>query len=230
MSGPQVWRPQRPVPPARRISGWTWLWVLLPALSVGVLGWVPILHAALRLRKPSLWLAFTAYSVLTVFAFVAASVTSAGIRAAEPILMVLAVVCLIHAGLLRDRIFGAPGLHPGTAAIESQPAYAAAAAARQRREQARLLATRDPVMARDLRIGRPDLPRHLDDGGLVDVNHMPPEAIAHYLGVKIDAAAQIAQVRDRIGAYAYPEELTALVGIPPETVDWVRDRLIFLRF
>jgi hypothetical protein len=30
-----------------------------------------------------------------------------------------------------------------------------------------------PVLARELRIGRPDVPRQFDDGGLVDLNHAP---------------------------------------------------------
>ncbi|WP_460309016.1 hypothetical protein [Actinocorallia aurea] len=46
---------------------------------------------------------------------------------------------------------------------------------RQAREQAR-----DLVLARDLCIGRPDLPRYYDDGGLIDVNHVPALPHRHH--------------------------------------------------
>ena len=34
------------------------------------------------------------------------------------------------------------------------------------------------MLARELRIGRPDLPRQYDDGGLVDVNNVPVGVLA----------------------------------------------------
>ena len=46
-------------------------------------------------------------------------------------------------------------------------------------------------MARDLRIGRPDLPRHYDDDGLVDVNSAPAETIAKWSGLSQAQAADI---------------------------------------
>jgi len=54
------------------------------------------------------------------------------------------------------------------------PALAAAIACRQRRQQARQLLANDPGLARELRIGRPDLPRDYDDGGLVAVVVVDP--------------------------------------------------------
>lgn len=216
-------------PPRPGVVVWSWIWAFLPALSLGLLGWVPILHAAVRLRERPLWLILAGYCVLTVGAFAGANAIP---DVAGGTFVLLAVICTIHACLLRPRVFD-PARRPlrlSPSAIEAEPAYAAAAPARQRREQARALAARDMAMARDLLIGRPDLPRHFDDGGLVDVNHMPAPAIAHHLGLDINAAAQMVQVRDQIGGYSYPEELTTLGGLPPETADWIRDRVIFLRF
>jgi hypothetical protein len=54
---------------------------------------------------------------------------------------------------------------------------AAAVAAAQRRQHARVLAKGDPVLARDLCIGRPNMPREFDGGGLVDVNHAAAPAL-----------------------------------------------------
>jgi hypothetical protein len=39
-------------------------------------------------------------------------------------------------------------------------------------------------MAWELRIGRPDLPRVYDDGGLIDVNHVPPQVLATLPGCR----------------------------------------------
>jgi hypothetical protein len=48
-----------------------------------------------------------------------------------------------------------------------------------RRRQARELAKRNPVLARDLNIGRPDVPHDYNDGGLVDVNQVPATCWPH---------------------------------------------------
>ncbi|GAA5169770.1 hypothetical protein [Amycolatopsis dongchuanensis] len=58
------------------------------------------------------------------------------------------------------------------------PAVARVLAARARRQQARDLAARDPLLAKELGIGRPDLERGYDDGGLVDLNSAPAEVLA----------------------------------------------------
>ena len=39
------------------------------------------------------------------------------------------------------------------------------------------------MLAQELKIGRPDLPRDYDDGGLVDVNHVPAAILAARLGL-----------------------------------------------
>ena len=48
---------------------------------------------------------------------------------------------------------------------------------------ARRLQQDNPVLAQELKIGRPDLPRGYDDGGLVDVNHVPAAILASHLGL-----------------------------------------------
>ncbi len=51
------------------------------------------------------------------------------------------------------------------------------------RQQARELADSNPALARELGIGRPDIPHEYDDGGLVDVNHVPGGVLASSLGL-----------------------------------------------
>ena len=108
------------------------------------------------------------------------------------------------------------------------PAIVAALQARQLREEAKAIAARDANLARERRIGRPDLPRQFDDGGLGDVNHAPVSAMVHLLGLSEADATQVIEARDRIGGLSSPEELIAYTDLSPTLVDSVRERLVFL--
>ncbi|GAA0958720.1 ComEA family DNA-binding protein [Actinocorallia libanotica] len=98
---------------------------------------------------------------------------------------------------------------------------------RQLRQQAREHA-RDVVLARDLRIGRPDLPRHYDDGGLIDVNHAPAQVIASITGVTPEMAEHIVKVRAQVVGFSSAEELSAVASLPPHLTPEIREYGIFL--
>ena len=104
----------------------------------------------------------------------------------------------------------------------------AALTARQRREEARAIASRDAALARELRIGRPDLPRQFDDGGLVDVNHVPVRVLVDRLALSSAQASQVVEDPERLGGFAGPEELIAFTDLPREAVDDLRPHLVFL--
>ena len=132
----------------------------------------------------------------------------------------LVVAATANAFALRGRVFAPPDA--------ADPAVAAALAARERREQARAITTSDPGLARELRIGRPDLPRAFDDGGLVDVNHVPAPALVDRLGLSQEEAGRVVEARDRLGRFGSPAELEVYAELPDATVEAVRDRLLFL--
>ena len=93
----------------------------------------------------------------------------------------LAIIATVHSVVLRQRVWdGTPAVRPTPAPAPpaADPAVAAVLAARARRDEARRIVSRDPAMARELGIGRPDLRRAYDDGGLVDLNNAPAQAIA----------------------------------------------------
>ena len=123
-----------------------------------------------------------------------------------------------HAFLLRRRVFAPPPM---------QPAMAAALAGKQRRAEARAIVSSDAALARELRIGRPDLPRQFDDGGLVDVNHVPARVLVDQLGLSPAQAGQVVEARDRLGGFAGPEELTAYTELSPDAIDGLREHLVF---
>jgi DNA uptake protein ComE-like DNA-binding protein len=79
-----------------------------------------------------------------------------------------------------------------------------------------------------LRIGRPDLPRQFNDGGLVDVNHVPDQILVERLGLSPAEAARVVEARERLGGFSSAAELCAFAEVPDATLDPVQDRLLFL--
>jgi SARP family transcriptional regulator, regulator of embCAB operon len=97
----------------------------------------------------------------------------------------------------------------------------------ERRKQARHLVATNPALARDLKIGRPDLVRDYDDGGLVDVNHVPVGVLSSGLGLTPIEARDVLAVRDKLGRFGSPGELCAYTRLSPGRVDELRDLMIF---
>lgn len=95
------------------------------------------------------------------------------------------------------------------------------------RHQAREFAEHNLVLARDLRIGRPDLPHDYDDGGLVDVNQVPGDVLVSCLGLTGAESAAVVAARDQLGRFSSPEELTAYAELPPDRVEALRDWMMF---
>lgn len=118
---------------------------------------------------------------------------------------------------------------PGVAgsASASELALITARARMHRRQQARQLAQDNPVLARELAIGRPDMPHDYDDGGLVDVNHVPGDVLASFLGLTPAESAAVAATRDQLGRFSSPEELSAYAQLAPDRVETVRDWMLF---
>lgn len=92
-----------------------------------------------------------------------------------PVVLALMVVGTAHAFLLRGRAFAPPS--------PAQPALAGTRAANEQREDARATAIGEAAPARELPVGRPELPRQVDGGGLVDVNHVPAQVLVDQLGL-----------------------------------------------
>ncbi len=221
------------------------VWALVPLLTIGLGTMVALGWAAYRLR--SRWLAVCAViaSVVTVIVlWLSNSTTSSTVNDLDATLI---VVVLIAGGLgitfaVRHRLLRPePTLLDGWSGHHSRflvkapprsngidPAISQSLAGRHRREQARKIVEQDPALARDLRIGRPDLPRQFDDGGLVDVNHVPLAVIAHLPGMTRQVAVQIVEARDRTNGFAFVEELTACTDLSPELAEELAERLIFL--
>jgi DNA uptake protein ComE-like DNA-binding protein len=115
------------------------------------------------------------------------------------------------------------------AAVDNRKAVAAARDRIRRRIEAVRLIRANPSLARELRIGRPDLPREYDDGGLVDVNHVPDHVLASHLGLRPDEVTSLLAARDKLGTFSSADELAAYAALSPARVDELRDLMIFNR-
>jgi hypothetical protein len=83
------------------------------------------------------------------------------------------------------------------------------------------------ALARDLMIGRPDLPRVYDDGGLVDVNHVPGFVLGSGLGLTEDEVRDVLTARRNLGRLSSADELCAYTQLSPGRVDELRELMIF---
>lgn len=214
-------------------------WASMPVWSFGMLSAVPFFRRAIATRRPADWAVTLAYLVATIAEIVLLAVsgdpakTSGSAGGLDEI-----------AGGLTMLLMGAGGIHawvayraprkPDAVSLTSardlnRLAIAAATEAEKRRAEGRRIAETNPVLARDLRIGRPDLPRAFDDGGLIDVNHAPTAFLTQTLGWTTSEAESVAEARERAGGFQSAAELTAYTEIDPRRVDDVADLLVFCR-
>ncbi|NBH08650.1 hypothetical protein GTY80_36115 [Amycolatopsis sp. SID8362] len=211
------------------------LWYFVVTIgSFGLFAWVPFVHAGIRLGRKALHVRAVVFGAIAVLMIVLLSlsptdaagktVTTTGklltTIATITGLVVVAVGCVMQAKLRRQI------LAPGARGTGPDPALTAALAARERRAEARKLALSDPLIARDLRIGRPDLPRNYDDGGLVDLNNAPADVIAAACGLDPTTAEGIVEVRVAAGGFAAVEDV--FTTVPVAAWDRVRDRAVVL--
>jgi hypothetical protein len=220
-----------------RTGGW---YVVVAIAGFGFLSPVGFVHAAIRTRARDLW----AWAVLYTAAVVAVFVLSgsaphgptgtptgplAGIQVGLTILIWIAAPGQLVG--VRRRVFG---LRPAPAplpegAYRDNPAVAAVLAQRQRRAEARRLAASDPGLARELGIGRPDLRRGYDDGGLVELNTAPAAVLAAVLDLSSEQVRRITDLRGGAGpVLAGVEDLFAYTDLPYPLWDQIRERGIVL--
>jgi hypothetical protein len=201
----------------------SFVWAFLPLVSFGIATTLVFVYAAIRLRKTVHWIMVAVYLILAI---VVLSASSSADGSAGDVLFVAAFILswlggTAHALAIRSRVF------TRGAGAHFEDAVSMAAQRRELRHAARETA-RDVAMAWELRIGRPDLPRSFDDGGLIDVNHVPPPVLTSLPGMTPGLVDRIVQVRDQCGGFVSVEELSALAQLPPALTEQLDEYAIFL--
>ncbi|MGC3864143.1 AfsR/SARP family transcriptional regulator [Micromonospora chersina] len=221
-------------PAERRAPGWVRLAATLAGtatvlVSFGSLTWAVVLGYALWRRSWRLALAGIGYFLLvfSVFVLAVTSPETEEVSDGEAIFLIVAMgTCWLlgtaHVVLLNPTLWAAVGglFWTGRQRTDEQR--------RLRREQARYLLHHYPAARVELRIGRPDLLRTYDDGGLVDVNAVPDAVLATLPGLTVDQRRQVAVDRWLRGPYLSLEELAGRCHLPPAATETLRDVLLFL--
>ncbi|TDB86357.1 helix-hairpin-helix domain-containing protein [Actinomadura sp. KC216] len=229
MNAPAPYEPRVPsdsMPPGRAALSVTW--AALPFLTLGYATPFTFAAAALWRRSAHLVISSAAYiGVFTLMLFLLPDIgkDDGAERTVGVLLFVLAVIGCAHAFIIRRRVFDPHGL----SAVDNEAVVERVKRQRLLRDKARELAASDPGLAKELRIGRPDLPRQYNDGGLVDVNHAPAEALTLLPGVTPELAARIERVRAETGGFVSAEELSAVAGLPPDLTGDLADYAVFIR-
>ncbi|SCF17668.1 BTAD domain-containing putative transcriptional regulator [Micromonospora mirobrigensis] len=221
--------PRRGDPPKRWVSHLgTVLAAATVLLSFGTLAWMVLLFYAIRRRRAWLFVAAAAYFAAFLLFAVGMDLSEISDPDAPPsTLDSLAIIGLGaawvggtgHVVLLNRRV--AEALHRGADQPETDER-------RIRREQTRYLLDHYPPARHELRIGRPDLPRTFDDGGLVDINAVDDAVLAALPGLTDEQRRLIVADRRQRGPYGSVEELGGRCGLPAAVTGRLRDVLIFL--
>jgi DNA uptake protein ComE-like DNA-binding protein len=190
-----------------------------PLWSFNLLTWIPFVAIAWRSRRARDWAIAAGYGAATVVGVIWTQNTAT--IGAEATIAIMTGAS-IHAFYTLSRLD-----RPGRTAAGQDTAIANAVAAREHRMQARSILAADPILARDLRIGRPDRLRDYDDGGLVDVNNAPASALTGALGLTETEAAQLIAAREELGLLQDVDDLTVYADIDPRRVHTVHDLIVF---
>ncbi|HWG95032.1 MAG TPA: hypothetical protein VNU66_12485 [Mycobacteriales bacterium] len=226
-------REVRTLPPPR-VQAARVLVLVAPLFLLGLAAWVPPAWAAWHLRRDrprarrllavSAGLAVAA--VVGVALLTAAPLDAEGFRTGPLVpasLAVLGAAALVgtavawrYRGVELDAHARARGEHPAEVQAELDR--------RAARRRARELAERDPAQARAARVGRPDLPRALDDGGLLDLNALDAAALVAHGGLDEATAARVAAGRP----YVQWDDVEARADLDRATAKDLRARAVLL--
>jgi len=198
-------------------------WLLL-TLPVGLTTWAAFLYIGIRARRRR-WLAWAGVYLAGVVVWLVLDAPANPASTAQGIAAAVALATWIGGGV-HALVVSNDAVHRIRGSED--PAVEAAETRIERRAAGRhLLATR-PALAREVGVGRPDIPG-ADDYGLVDVNHCPAAALIRLPGIGAGLADRIVSEREQAGGFSSVEDLGVLLDLPPATVDQIRDTAIFLK-
>jgi helix-hairpin-helix protein len=198
-------------------------WLLLIAVGVGgCTTWAAFLYIGIRARRRS-WVAWAiVYGALTTLWLVIINSTTNSI--ATDIGAAAALIAWIGGGIHAAAIRGnaARRIRPSAG-----PRLEAARRRIERRAEGKRLAAKDPRLAKEVGVGRPDLPG-AEDYGLVDVNHASQEALCRLPEITPEMAGRIAETRESARLFESVEDLGISLDLSPSLVDDIREYAVFL--
>jgi Helix-hairpin-helix motif len=191
-------------------------WVLWSVIPFGWLTWVGLVYAGARARMPLM----IGVAVLFLASTVAAFATSDGDTSGA--ISVIGYVAGVGA------VLGFAPFWQRRMRRLAEPAPIDRAKARlEAREQAMELARADPTLAREVGVGRPDVPG-AQHGDVVDVNMAPHSVLAQLPGIDDATAREIVRLREELDGFTSLMDLGSTIDLPADTVDDLRGRVVFI--
>ncbi|WP_165968878.1 BTAD domain-containing putative transcriptional regulator [Actinomadura sp. KC06] len=226
-AAPVAWA-HREAPAGRRLP-WAVraVLVLVPLVSFGAASWALLAYFAARRKSLRLALIASGHLALTIVFVATATATDVDQTSWWDVPMMVSLIATTFGGAVHLAVLTAEPWPPGTDGERAARTPAVPLIEqRVRREQARSLVAHHPAVARLLRIGRPDLARTFDDGGLIDVNTAPEHVLAALPGLEPSHAKLIVLSRTAQGPLATVDDLVTRQIMPFQTVHALRETLI----
>ena len=205
------------------------LMIVLPLISIGMLAFVPPLWAGIRLkhdasrqRKMYAFAGVLGAATLLGFILLGSGPVDADGTPTGPVSDTggfLLLACMATGVVVAVRNRRPPQVLAGTAQELMK---------RDLRRQYRDLANRDASLAASMRIGRPDVERGYDDGGLVDLNSMPVEGLQRFAGLSHADAAEVVRARGELGRFSSVNELEAFTHLSHGALARLREIAVFV--
>lgn len=193
-----------------------WVWLSLTPLGLGA--WAPV-YAGVVARKLSWLVLGLLCSIVTVAGWVLAVANHGGGAAGS-------LIIVGWAGAIASSF----AIRGSYRQLVGSPFQAGLAGAEQRvsdRDRALKLAAERPLVAKELGVGRPDLP-NAHDAGLVDVNNAPASVLAKLPGVDDGLATRIVEIRAETRGFSSVEDLGLAADLDGMLVEDLRHRVVFL--
>jgi DNA uptake protein ComE-like DNA-binding protein len=198
-------------------------WLALVAFGMGFTTWAAFLYIGLRAQRRAWLMWAAAYGALALIGLVADGTSHANSPAADggtTVLMVAWLGGIVHSAVVRREAAGQARPSRTNSLGEARQRI-------ERRAEGRRLAARDPRLAKEVGVGRPDIPG-AEDYGLIDVNHASPGALCRLPGVTPEIARRITETREGIGLFKSADELGIYLDLSPAFIDDIRDYSVFL--
>lgn len=206
----------------RRVWG---LWVLCGLVTIGVAAPVGFLYAARRTGERSFYVAAALWGLVVAAGLILAIGTpddSAPNLTGAVLLLAAWGGGFVHSLAVRPQ-------YVELVTSGSDDPIAVAQGRLDQRVRAAELARDRPELARELGVGRPDVPgaEHM---GVVDLNHASREAIAELPGVDEALAWRLVAAREAVKGFVSVEDAGVVLDLDPTTVDRLSRQAVFLPF
>jgi len=198
-------------------------WPYISLVPIGLGAWAPI-YAGVKARRP-LWILFgVLWSAIVVAGFVANSVTKSGNSGNNDFAGFLLILGWVGAVATS---FAIRSSYERQMSSDLERATESAEQRLADRRRALEMARRNPALAREVGIGRPDA-HGAADAGLVDVNNAGVTALLKLPGVDGDLATQIVETREKVGGFSSLEDCGLTLDLDGGIVEGLRGKVVFL--